>query len=214
MNTICASLILASLTLSACNYNHLKSNEKSSGKVDAQKLLAPDYATVQMLVIGPRCLGCHSNASGNKGSTNLEGYANVRHQLNRISFRALEKMDMPTDSPLSSEQMQILKAWLELGAPETVIASAEAPETDIDQGLNDWKKINEKVFAKKCLDCHSQPSPQGNLDLNSYQEVKNKGAMIFDRVILKQDMPVEPYPTLSPKERKVLLNWFNMGMPQ
>jgi uncharacterized membrane protein len=63
------------------------------------------------------------------------------------------------------------------------------------------------------LDCHSQPQPQGNLDLTSYPESKEKAAKIFDRVFIRQDMPVEPYPALSPKERKTLLNWFNMGMP-
>jgi len=208
------SLFIFSLCLSACNYNHLKQSQDSAEKSRSEKMTSPDFASVQRAVIGPKCLSCHANETGNKGGTNLETYPNVRRLINRISFRALEKMDMPTQAPLSKEEALILKTWLDMGAPETALDTQGAEDPSLEQGPTDWLKINQKVFGRKCLDCHSQPDPKGNLDLNSYEEVKLKATLIFDRVIIKQDMPIEPYPTLSVKERKVLLNWLNMGMPQ
>ncbi len=198
----------------SCNYNHAHESPEASAAVQSLKVGNPDFASVQTAVIAPRCLGCHADSTGNKGSTNLETYQNLRRLMARISFRALDKMDMPPQSPLSPEEMQLLKSWLEQGAPETISDSQGPSDPTLEQGATDWQKINKMVFAKKCLDCHSQPQPQGKLDLNSYEEVKLKATLLFERIIIKQDMPVQPYPALSLKERSVLLKWMNAGMPQ
>jgi len=200
--------------LTACNYNHLKQSEPVSDAGRPQFQTALDFRTIQEVILRPRCLGCHMDATGNQGGANLETYSNVRRLMNRISFRSIEKMDMPPRGPLSSTELQLLKNWLEMGAPEKSSDIQGESDSGLDLGPTDWEKINKKIFARKCLDCHSQPSPQGDLDLNSYEQVKSKAMAIFDRVILKQDMPVEPYPALSMRERKILLDWMNMGLPQ
>ncbi len=215
MTRIKAAAVAAIWFLAACNYNHSKQETAAGGvKSQQQSLEMVDFKTVQAKIIGPKCLGCHSAAGGNEGGTNLESYTSVRRLMNRISFRALEKGDMPPSGKLVSDDADLLKNWFEMGAPESVVETQEKPEMLIDQGPTDWAKISQRLFSKKCMDCHSQPQPQGNLDLGSYEEVKAKASLIFDRVIIKQDMPVEPYPALSLKERKVLLNWMNMGLPR
>jgi uncharacterized membrane protein len=199
--------------LVGCNYSKSKQEPGDSLRVNLQKLDKVDYEMVSKTVLSAQCIGCHSNGGGNQGGVNLESYALVRKQLARVSYRALEKMDMPPRSGLNSNEVLVLRTWVENGAPEKYADVREGNDRSLDEGPTDWKKISEKIFAQKCLDCHSQPSPQGKLDMTSYAEVKEKAALIFDRIFIRQDMPVEPYPTLSPKERKTLLSWFNMGMP-
>ncbi len=215
MTPIKMAAVVSLWFLAACNYNHSKQEATAGGPTSQQQSLdLVDFKTVQAKIIGPKCLGCHSGASGNQGGTNLESYTSVRRLMNRISFRALEKGDMPPSGKLTSGDADLLKNWFEMGAPESVVGTEEKSDMSIDQGPTDWAKISQRLFSKKCMDCHSQPQPQGNLDLGSYEEVKAKATLIFDRVIIRQDMPVEPYPALSLKERKVFLNWMNMGLPR
>ncbi len=197
----------------SCNYNHIKSGAAGEGSKSLMKLESLDFIKEKNEVIAPRCLGCHATITGNKGGVNLESYANVRKYITRITFRTLEKQDMPPAGPLSTAEYNFLKAWIDLGAPEFA-SEATAQVTDLQVGPTDWKKIREKVLGPKCIDCHQQPNPLGKFDVTSLTEVRANAKLIFDRVIIKQDMPVAPYPTLSPTERKILLHWFDLGMPE
>lgn len=192
----------------------MNATEDPNARVDLQNLEAVDYATVQAAVIGPKCVGCHGNASGNQGGVNLETYTALRASLNRVAHRSLVRQDMPPRDRLSDRQGQILTAWIEAGAPEVVAASTSPRDPSLEQGPTDFAKIRDKIWKTKCLDCHAPPAPQGDLDLTSLIAVRAKAAAIFERVYLKQDMPVAPYPMLTPRERKVLLQWFDSGMPQ
>lgn len=206
-------LVILFLGLNSCNYSRMK-EETRSGSSDALRFLGVlDYKIVNSSVIGPKCVSCHSNAGGNQGGVNLETYENIRQYIARIGFRALEKRDMPPKVPLTADEMTVLKSWIENGAPENFVNATGDGDDGIDMGPTDWQKISTKIFTPKCYDCHSSPNPHANLDLTSYNEVKMNAAKIFDRTIIQQNMPIEPYPALSPKERKALLNWFNMGMP-
>lgn len=207
-------LLLISIFFFSCNYSRMKETGSFSPNEALQKLGKLDYATTSRAVLGPRCVSCHSSGGGNQGGVNLESYQNVRNQLARVAYRALESRDMPPRTPLSNDEMTILKSWLESGAPENYSDAQEQGDPNLELGPTNWEKISTKIFAKKCLDCHSPPSPEAQLDLTSYELVKAKVLLIFDRTIIKQDMPIEPYPALSPRERKVLLHWFNMGLPQ
>lgn len=210
-----ALLFLLALAVLGCNYNHVKEEAGTArGGVSIQDLGPLDFATVQAAVIGPKCLSCHSNAGGNQGGSNLESYRAVRAQLGRILFRSLEKRDMPPRAPLNGAQMQALRDWAELGAPKRASGPVQKPDPSLDRGPNDWAKVRDRIFKAKCLDCHSAPEPQAGLDLTSLQETRAKAVVIFDRVIVRQDMPVQPYPSLSPREKRVLLQWFELGMPE
>ena len=202
-----------------CNYNNPKDDGLGDGAgFGEEKLESPDFMTVQMALIGPKCLRCHSNAGGNKGESNLESYKNVRAQLNKLAYRVLELRDMPPQEGLSERQIRLLRNWVDQGAPETQLPGSEKPDSTLEQGPINWAKIRDKIFVKKYAACHFPPSspdkppPMTGLDLSSLAEVRNKAALIFERVVIKQDMPIEPYPAISPRERRVLLKWFEMGM--
>lgn len=217
-------LVGTSLALSGCNYSRMKSESRPS--LNSQKLqsLGPaDFMNVQANVLGPRCYGCHIPETGNKGNSNLATYNDVRAQLSRVAYRSLEARDMPPGRPLSPEESALLGAWIDAGAPEIAAAVPDGADRALDQGPTDFRKVRDGIFAAKCLSCH-QPKfndageinvrAAADLDLTDFAQVKAGAARIFDRAVVKQDMPVQPLPGLSPKERRVLLKWFELGMPQ
>lgn len=212
-------LFLIAAFLGACNYNKLKDGAAEDGrpKMNAQDgPAALDYQSVLTAVIGPRCLGCHSAAGGNQGGVSIESYAQVKARLRRVVYRALDKRDMPAGG-LSPAEARLLQAWVDAGAPEQAVPGGEIagkPDPDLEQGPTNWDKVRDKIFAAKCLDCHNAANPAGALDLGALPLVRAKATIIFDRVILRQDMPMSPYPPLSEKERFVLLQWFDKGMPE
>lgn len=219
MTRIVKTLIgfLVAAVLASCNYSKQKEAPAGNGPGGArvQDLGPLDYATIKQTVIGPQCLSCHSNQTGNKGNLNLETYQAVRASLNRLAYRSLEKRDMPPQG-LPSAETSILRTWLDSGAPETVMpgAPAEKPGAGLEVGPVSFTKIRDQIFEAKCLACHAGANPAASLDLTSLSEVRNKITKIFEAVIVKQTMPIEPFPALSPKERKVLLNWIDLGMPE
>jgi len=206
-------IVILLLFLAACNYSKVKTKEDPSGLGGAESTAQPDFKAVQS-VLGPKCVACHSNDGGNQGGTNLETYPAVRAKLNRVLYRSLESMDMPPRKPLSEREMTLLRNWADSGAPETVIGIGEKPSDNIEAGPTNWAKIKDRIFAAKCTTCHQAPHPEGGLDLTDLAQVRGKSPSIFDRVIVKQDMPLAPYPAVTPRERRVMLKWFDAGMPE
>lgn len=208
-------VLAAGLFASAgCNYNKQRESGSGPGNVDSASLDKVDFTLVQATLIAPKCLGCHATVTGNQGGTNLESLKSIRALLPRISFRALEKRDMPPGG-LSEREALVLRTWIEQGAPESLVGPQESSgDPTIEQGPNDWAKIRDRIFAVKCLDCHSGKDPQGGLDLTTLATTRLKAAAIFDRVIVQGNMPIAPYPMLAPRERRVLLKWFDLGMPE
>jgi uncharacterized membrane protein len=198
--------------LSACNYNrvHGEAPLKDAGVNGLGVLSSLDYASVQATVLGPQCLRCHSSAGGSKGGLSLESYQQVRASMNAIYYRAVEKRDMP-ESGLPQAQLDLLKAWIEAGAPEKntgqkVSAPIKGPVT--------WLVVRDQVLASSCLDCHSGAKPDGNLDLQSLETVRKNINSIFESAIVKQTMPLEPYPALSDSHKQALMKWISQGMPE
>ena len=214
MKRVALSLLL--FLLVACNYNYAKNGAGAGGRNPFGKLeegQIPDYAAVQFLVIGPRCLSCHSNQAGNKGNLNLETYRQLRANLANVTYRTLEAKNMPAEG-LSESERRVLELWFDAGAPEKIIGGGEKPDPDLDRGPNDWNKIKSKIFTPKCSACHAEENPEKGLNLSDLPMVKAKAGEIFRRTIIDQDMPKAPYPALTPRERRVLLKWFDSGMPE
>jgi uncharacterized membrane protein len=200
------------MLFSACNYNHVRgeapAKEGDLNDLSAQASL--DYPSVQMAVIAPQCLRCHSGAGGAKGGLSLETYQQVRANMNKIYFRSIEKRDMPADG-MPQAQMDLLKAWIEAGAPEKNTGQKIGPPI---QGAITWKVIRDQVFKSSCLDCHSGAKPDGNLDLESLEVVRKNINAIFDSAIIRQTMPIEPYAAMSDSQKQALMKWISQGMPE
>lgn len=75
------------------------------------------YAMVRDQIFTPRCIGCH----GSSGGVNLETYSGVKSVEARIDQTVYVKKTMPkSGGPLSTEQLGMLRVWLDDGSPDVV----------------------------------------------------------------------------------------------
>lgn len=199
-------IIYLGSVLSGCSYN--VSKEKASVEANLKMQSVSDYQSVRNFILGPQCLNCHSQASGNRGGLNLESYEAVKLKLNQIYYRSIEVKDMPPGG-LDKNSYEGLKNWIENGAQQQ--ASVQSLNL---KGPLAWQELKTQIFQYKCLECHSSPNPEGKLDLSEYQVFKDNINTIFDHVFVKQDMPMAPYPSLSLSEKNAILKWISQGMPQ
>jgi uncharacterized membrane protein len=200
-------------SLFGCNYNRVKGNSDLSANPEnlhSASFEAFDYSSIKASVLDVSCVGCHSNAGGNQGGLNLESYDNVKAASAKIYYRTIEAKNMPPVAVLSESSFGLLKNWIEIGAPEK---STTKRQLKFSGPLN-WAVIKDLVLQPNCLQCHSQPDPVQNLDLSSYSVFVSNIGKIIDRAIVKQDMPISPYPNLSAQEKELLLKWISEGMPQ
>ena len=78
------------------------------------------YEMVNTKVIQPRCLGCHSEAGGNRGDVNLETYENVAALAATIEVEIKSgSMPRPKNKPLTAEQKELILKWIANGAPKS-----------------------------------------------------------------------------------------------
>ncbi len=209
MRIVFGLFILSSL-LAGCNYNHTKGDAPSmtgSGSAGVNTL-SLDFLSVQNSVLSGRCLTCHSSAAGNQGGLNLDSYQQVRATLNKIYYRVIEKKDMPPTA-LTTAQFDLLKAWIEAGAPQKNTGRSSG----VISGPINWDVIKKQVLATSCLDCHSGANPDGQLNLESIENVRKNINGIFESTIVKQTMPLEPYPAMSDSAKQALMKWISQGMP-
>lgn len=205
-------LLVVGLALSACNYNHVKDASAGAsgrpGGVSSMANVSLNYRTMQAAVLGPQCLRCHSAAGGNQGGLSLETYQQVRASLNRIYYRSIEKKDMPSGG-LGAAQYDMLKSWIEAGAPET-----GGTVSRTISGPVGWSVVKNQIFKNSCLDCHSGASAEAELDLTSLEVVRRNITGIFKAAIIDQSMPLQPYAALSDSEKQALMKWISQGMPE
>jgi uncharacterized membrane protein len=208
----------------SCNYNHMKGNleNTNSGGLTSDQFsmqLNLDYDSVHKRIIQPYCLSCHSNASGNKGNLNLETFAAVKINAEKIYYRSIEIKNMPSVYNLTIRDVQFFKDWLELGAPEK--SNGERPLNLSGKNIN-WEFIQKEIFYSKCLNCHSQPNPIHNFDLEDYEIVKNKIIKIFEKSILVEAASITEegkdignvHQQFSPNEKLGLMKWISLGLPK
>jgi len=106
------------LQMSACNF---KDEKSTSNEPDV--VLAPDtaisFADIQSQILVPNCVGCHSQAGGNRGSVNLESYASVKLNIDEIQSSTVDTTRMPQGDTLNKNLIALLRTWIAQGAPET-----------------------------------------------------------------------------------------------
>lgn len=198
-------ILVYSIALLNCSYSVNKTNATAETSLKQQSISG--YDSISTMIIGPNCLSCHANATGNRGGLNLENYESVKLKLNQIYLRSIERQDMPPGG-LDPSSREALKNWIENGA------AMQSSLSDVEiNGALTWKEIK-KIVQKKCSDCHSSPNPEGDLDLTEYKTFKLKIEFIFNRVFVIQDMPLAPYPSLSLAEKNALLKWISQGFPE
>ncbi len=127
------------------------------------------FANVYGRVIRPNCVGCH----GNGGGINLESYANVKANLSKIYQAAITERKMPKapNAPLSANDLGLLNAWIQAGAPETAPGEEPGP-TPIPLGPT-FASIKYNILDAKCVLCHSPGKPVARIPLVTQDDLLN-----------------------------------------
>ncbi len=102
---------------SACNYREV-SDQGTQGTVSIPSEITLNFLTISEKILAPHCLSCHSNAGGNIGQVNLETYSEALQNIAQLRQTVVDDRRMPPSGPLNSELTQLLKQWIESGAPE------------------------------------------------------------------------------------------------
>lgn len=205
---------LVILFQASCNYKIQK--VPSTDEILKPESAALSFDAVYKAVIEPRCIECHSNAHGNKGKVNLETYAQVLAQLKDVKL-SIEDGSMPKDrSPLTADEKSIILYWISIGAPEfensepTPLPSPTPEPTEPVEPITvlDFKTVFNAVIDPACLKCHSNPENDGDVNLETYQEVFKHRVMI-EKTVRDGSMPKKK--ALSKQSRELLLQWLQAG---
>lgn len=79
-----------------------------------------------------------------------------------------DRMPPPPRNPLTQEQVQIIRRWIQLGAQNLVCQNM------CDSNNFTYSGAIRSLISNKCLGCHSGSAPQGGIDLSTHTAVKNR----------------------------------------
>jgi len=125
--------------------------------------------------------GCHDDATHKEGIV-LTSYSKVistggvgaGNPGNSKLYEVLvttssdDRMPRPPQSPLSSQQIQIIYNWIQQGAQNLVC------ENMCDSSLFTYNGAIRPLIQNKCQGCHSGTNAQGGIDISTYTLLKAK----------------------------------------
>jgi len=194
-------------------------------------------------VVEKKCLACHHSLPGGKRPL-LEGYANVIAALPKIKESVLVKKTMPPRGPLKAKEQELLRKWIDSGAPETV---AVEEEDDLDDAPSPvpsanpspsptssavpigpsnptlrpvkWSVLKAKIFEPACISCHYKdnhegPSGEPLTDQSDHAVVRETIGMTIGLSIMNAEMPPDPAPELTQEQKQLIMDWVIDGMPE
>ncbi len=157
-------LFISALAQVSCGAYHKSSGQYFPDKSN-YKLSELGFSTIQNRVLRNNCVGCH----GNGGGVNLESYANVKLHLEAVRTAVFVSRRMPKapGPPLTQDQLGLLNAWIEAGAPE------RAPEEDpLPLPLAaEFESIRTNILIPKCQICHSPGKPVARIPLVTKEDL-------------------------------------------
>lgn len=118
--------------------------------------------------------GCHNVPTDANDEIQLTDHASITddHHFADI-LEAITDNDpedvMPPDSmpPLTAEQIAIIQAWMNAGAPNN------SCESGCDTSNVTYAGAIRPIIEQRCLNCHSGASPDGDLDFSTWQDLNS-----------------------------------------
>ena len=212
---------LAGLFLSGCPGFGTKTAAELAG-VDSVT-----YETHVKAVLATRCLACHGEPTRNgaPASSAMASYETAKALAGPILERTVILKDMPPGVPLNDEEMGIISAWVEQGAPQGTPTAEEAdagPEMISDAGIEPpltpsvtYDDDIEELLAQACTFCHGENlsggAPRGS-EMHTYETAKALAERIYIRSVVIKTMP--PGTPLSEEQQALITAWFEAGAPK
>lgn len=76
------------------------------------------YANFVGTLLQSKCSVCHTGAGAGTGQWVFTGYNSVKDNLARINDAVIVRRIMPQGGSLSQQEFNLLKAWIDKGAPQ------------------------------------------------------------------------------------------------
>ncbi len=182
------------------------------------------YNEVVSKVFANSCLSCHDSGS----KIPLNTYESAVAHLKDIKKTVLLKQSMPRApvSVLTKNQLQLVAAWIEAGAPrEPLNGDHVEPEPELRP---DYESIKARIIDRKCLTCHSSGGNasqiplvtkddllSSNLDIVVPGNPDDSGFMIVLEEGARKFMPPKKsgFTSVSEAEKAIIRLWIAQGAP-
>lgn len=234
--TMATAIFLLSACMPSTELKPFGENPRST-VVDKSQL---SYALVNDRVLATRCVTCHQSGNA-RGRTNLETYELVLAKLERVRIRAIVEKTMPDDRPLTFEEEELLRAWIEAGAPREPGGIATPPPTPTPtptpeatplptpqptpEPLPNFSMIRSTIFSARCLNCHAPGESGEDVPLDTIDDLvsgemplvipgdPNNSLLIksIERRPGAKAMPPRRFPALSSDEIQIIRTWIQNG---
>ncbi len=220
-----------------CNYSLAKSPlvfkelQGSLGQTPPGTVVS--FQVINSSLIQPKCLECHSSATGDAGGINLETYENVVANLGLIKSEVASDSMPKNRAKLSANEKSILFAWIDAGGPKDPVEPTPTPPqgpveptptqpepeppvepTPPQVEFISYEKVHNEVIQPRCLGCHSDASGnRGGVNLETYENVVALTSVIEEE-IKSGSMPRPRNRPLTPEQKDLILKWIASGAPR
>jgi len=103
-----------------------------------------------------------------------------------------DRMPRAPKLPLSTSQINLIAKWINEGATNNACAS------NCDTTIFTYSGAIDKIITNNCKGCHSGPTPQKNVSLTNYNEVK---AIVNDGRLLNVLQASNTFPQMPPSQK-------------
>lgn len=217
------TLYLVALALGAsaagCNFRYEKTKGDGLALVDPSSI---SYAMVRDRVLAPRCIGCH----GTSGGINLESYSAVKPQIEAIQRVVVRDRTMPKGDALSEDELGLVSAWIQAGAPETPTPGNVEPSPLPLEAT--YSSIKRQIFDRRCMTCHRPEGSASDVPLAPYRDLLDSPRelvlpgnseesglyLAVSRTDEKRMPPPRVGAALSAEEVSTIQRWIDLGAPE
>jgi hypothetical protein len=113
-------------------------------------------------------------------------------------------MPPPPNSPLSSENIESIRKWINQGAINKQCMECDTNQFTFSQGIF-------PILEQNCLGCHGPGSTDG--DFSNYQNIFDNVSLIWSRIDANE-MPPQPAGLGLPEcEKTIIQKWMAVGSP-
>lgn len=108
------------LTVSTCGKDSPAPDPPGSGGNGGDQITVSNVTYTNFVggLLQSRCSQCHTGSGEGVVLWTFSGYSSVVSNIDRINNAVVVTRIMPQDAPLSAQQLQLLKAWIDKGAPQ------------------------------------------------------------------------------------------------
>ncbi|MFN5794603.1 MAG: hypothetical protein ACK455_07385 [Bacteroidota bacterium] len=221
MNKLILTVIAYVVIFSSCKHEPVNpnSNPSNSGVCNTDTAYFQNDV-LPLFVSSCAKSGCHDAITQEKGY-NLTNYNSIMSSGEIKAgkpnsgdiMEEINSGSMPPSSPLSADQKALLSKWISQGAKNNGCTSA-CDTTNVKYSVQ-----VKTIIDANCKGCHSGSSPQGSIDLSTYELVKAQVTLNKLYESISHTGEVSPMPKSNPQTKlsdcqiRAVKIWIDAGAP-